>query len=357
VSPSDEVRVGPGGATPPWATARAVWSAGLSLLALIALVLILWRGREVVAWLGIAFLLAVILDLPARSLERLRVPRGTAVLAVLAAALGLFVTLVVFLAPRLSAHAAVLLREVPVIEQRIERPGVLGWFAAHLHGLRSFGESVHAGGAGSAGPLLHVFRTAGHLTFATVTILVVAAYMLVSGQDLVAGMIGQLPQERRSRWQALASKIRWVVGRYVAALFLRAFILGAASAIMLGIMGVPYFLALGLILTVLGIVPLVGPILGGVLVVAAATWAAGPPTGLLALGLYLALNQLDNHLLAPVLQRRVMDMHPLITLTVSLLGISAAGALGAALAVPLAAVVQLVLAERQPGRAPAVQGP
>jgi predicted PurR-regulated permease PerM len=338
------------GPLPAWARPRVIWAAGASGLALLAVVFALWRAREVVTWLGIALLLALTLDIPVRALERRRVPRGAAVLAVLLCALCALVALVVLLAPRLAGQAHALVRDLPALGQRIGQGGMFGWLALHLGHLQQLGEALAAHAGGAAGSLLHLVRTASRLVFATVTVFVLAAYMLVSGQALVAGLLGWLPPERRPRWQALTGTIRWAVGRYVAGLFLRASLLGVLSAVTLALLHVPYFLPLGLVLTMLGVLPVVGPILGGVLMAGAALAAAGPKAGAVALLLYVAFQQADSHVLSPIIQRWTVRMNPLVTVVAGLLGVSAGGVLGAALALPLAAVLQIVVRDARERR-------
>jgi predicted PurR-regulated permease PerM len=339
------------GGLPAAARPRVVWAAGASTLALAGAVLILWRAREVIGWLGVALLLALALGVPARALQSRGLARGTAIAIVLVAAGGTFVTLVLLLAPRLALQAHALVEDLPAIGHRLDRNSPFPWVTEHLHQMRQLGEGLAAHAGGAAGSVLHLLRAASRTVFATVTVFVLAAYMLVSGPALVTGALSWLPAERRPRWEALASTIRWVVGRYVAALFFRAAVLGALSAIVLALLHVPYFLPLGFILTLLGVLPIIGPILGGVLMTGAAAVASGPHAGLIALGFFVVVQQADSHLLSPLVQRRTVQMNPLVTVIAGLVGVTAGGVLGGALALPLTAVVQIVLRERRGQRA------
>jgi predicted PurR-regulated permease PerM len=308
---------------------------------------VLWRAREVIGWLGIALLVALALGVPARSLQRLGLPRAAAIALVLVVGLGGFVTLVVLLAPRLALQAHALVEDLPAIGHHLDRKSPFPWVNAHLHHIRQLGDGLAAHAGGAAGSIVHLLRAASRTVFATITVFVLAAYMLVSGPALVDGALAWLPAERRPRWQAMVSTIRWVVGRYVAALFFRAAVLGALSALVLALLHVPYFLPLGFILTLLGVLPIIGPILGGVLVTGAAAMASGPHAGLLALGFFVLVQQADSHVLSPLVQKHTVKMNPLLTVIAGLIGVTAGGVLGGALALPFTAVLQIVMRDRR----------
>jgi predicted PurR-regulated permease PerM len=155
----------------------------------------------------------------------------------------------------------------------------------------------------------------------------------------------------------VTERIQRKVGGYVAGTLLVALIGGVATAVVLVILGVPYFLPLSLAMTLLGIVPYAGPAIGGVLVVSTTFAAAGRTAGVVMLIFFLAYQAAENNLLQPLVQRRTIRMNPLIILSVMLVGTSLAGVVGALLALPLAGAVQVVLREVLSGTLPSREEP
>ncbi len=112
------------------------------------------------------------------------------------------------------------------------------------------------------------------------------------------------------------------------------------------LLGVPYFLPLGLAMAVLGLIPFVGSFLGALLVAGTTFATVGTTEGLIALGVFLVYQQVEGHLLQPLIQRRTLNMNPLLIALVMLVGTSLMGLLGAVLALPIAGAVQVLLQDR-----------
>jgi predicted PurR-regulated permease PerM len=108
---------------------------------------------------------------------------------------------------------------------------------------------------------------------------------------------------------------------------------------------VKHAFALGVLTAIFEIVPFVGPIFSGAVAVLVAMTTSAT-LGFYVLVTFLVLQQIESHLLVPLLMRKTIDMHPVVVIVALLIGIELGGLLGALVAVPLAAVVQEVLAER-----------
>jgi putative heme transporter len=92
-----------------------------------------------------------------------------------------------------------------------------------------------------------------------------------------------------------------------------------------------------------GVVPFLGAALGGILIVTTTFLSAGTRAGFIALAAFLIYQQMENHLLQPLVQRRTIQMNPLAIALVMLVGTATAGVLGALLSLPLAAATQILL--------------
>ncbi len=134
------------------------------------------------------------------------------------------------------------------------------------------------------------------------------------------------------------------VGGYVAGALGIAAIAGSTSFVVLVLLGVPYPVALALLVALTDLVPLVGATIGAAVVVLVA-FTVGVEVGIIAAVYYLAYQQLENYVLYPRMMQRSVDVSPAATVVAVLVGGSLLGVVGALLAIPIAAGVQLVLAE------------
>jgi predicted PurR-regulated permease PerM len=117
-------------------------------------------------------------------------------------------------------------------------------------------------------------------------------------------------------------------------------IAGASTFLVLYLLDVPYALPLAAIVAVLDLVPLVGATAGGVAVVIAA-FAHGTSAGIVTLVFVVVYQQVENHLLQPIVMRRSVEVSPLVVIISVLVGATLAGIPGALLAIPVAASVQI----------------
>src|SRR5919106_1633762 len=133
------------------------------------------------------------------------------------------------------------------------------------------------------------------------------------------------------------------VGGYVSGTLLIALIAGAVNGTTLAILGNPYFLPLGLVMIVLGVIPWIGSALGALLVASTTFAAQGAKPALIVIAIYLVYQQVEGHLLQPLVQRHTIRMNPLLIAIVMLIGTALTGLLGALLALPVAGAVHVVL--------------
>jgi predicted PurR-regulated permease PerM len=117
--------------------------------------------------------------------------------------------------------------------------------------------------------------------------------------------------------------------------------IGTSSAIGLYLLGVPYFYVLALISAVGELIPVVGPILSAIPAVGAAL-AVSPRTALWVILFFIVQQQAENHLLVPKIMQRQVGVSPVVVIAALLIGGSLLGIVGAVLAIPTAAILQVV---------------
>ena len=172
-------------------------------------------------------------------------------------------------------------------------------------------------------------------------------FALLFGKDLYEQALGWVRPARRPEVRQLAQDMRKAVGGYLTGTFLTVTLGGLVTALGTWLLGVPYFLALGSLYLLLGLIPYIGSFLMAVLVSFTTLTTVGLNRALLALGLFLVYQQVEGNLIQPLVQRHSIRMNPLLISVVLLIGGALMGLIGAMIALPLAAALQELLREVQ----------
>jgi predicted PurR-regulated permease PerM len=171
---------------------------------------------------------------------------------------------------------------------------------------------------------------------------IMAFYLLVDLPRLQRGAMALVPPARRQEIRGLMDRISQAVGGFFRGQLLVALFVGVASSIGLWLVGLPFWLPVGMVAGVFNLVPLIGPFIGGGLAVVIALVAGKPLTALWAALVLLVVQQLDNHLISPNVMSRTVQLHPVVVMLALLVGASFAGLFGMLVIVPLVAVAKIV---------------
>jgi predicted PurR-regulated permease PerM len=189
------------------------------------------------------------------------------------------------------------------------------------------------------------------------TIVVLSFFILLEGPRLWRGGLGLLPPSRAERLRRVADEVTRSVPGYMLGNVLTSVVAGLIVYITLLILGVPFALLLGLWVALVDLLPLVGGLLAGVPTVLVALLHS-TAAGIVTLIVFLVYQQIENHVLNPIVMSRTVRMNPLWVLLSVLIGAklggqvgSALGAfIGALLGIPVGAAVQVIAREiRRPG--------
>lgn len=186
-------------------------------------------------------------------------------------------------------------------------------------------------------------RTAGEILAGLVLMAVILFFFLKDGHQIRNFLIGFLPAAKRGTAHLAADRSAVVLGGYVRGTAIVAATNGFIVGVALTIMGVPLALPLGVFVFIGGFIPIVGSTAAGTLAVAVAMISNGPVPALIVLAVIIGVNQLEHHLLQPVLMGKVLSIHGLAILLALAAGTMLAGIVGALLAVPVTAVGWTVL--------------
>jgi predicted PurR-regulated permease PerM len=147
-------------------------------------------------------------------------------------------------------------------------------------------------------------------------------------------------------WKRSQNKIGlWMQGQLVLAL-----VIGVLTYLGLTIFGVPYALLLAILAAMFELIPIFGPILAAIPAVIIAFASGGASLGAFVIGLYVIIQQFENHLIYPLVVKKVVGVPPLLVILALIIGAKLAGFLGIILSVPVAAAVQELVADIQKGK-------
>lgn len=181
--------------------------------------------------------------------------------------------------------------------------------------------------------------------FALFTILVLTAFLLGSGAGWVNRALQLRPPEHSTRIRTALDHMSKAVGAYVGGVLAQATLAAVLAYIVLAILGVPFAGALAIVIFFSDLVPLVGATIGAVLVGVVTIFGDFPTATIVWVIYSIAYQQIENTLIQPQIQKRAVNVHPFIVLVAVLFGSTLLGVLGALVAIPIAASVQIAIRE------------
>jgi len=324
----------------------------LSLLVIIisvAVVLeVIWIARHVLTWVAISLFLALALNpgvewLQRRGLKR----RGAAAAVAYLLALGFFVAIGYTFVPTLVHQVNDFVDKLPdYVHDVTHGRGRLGFLETKYQIQERIQKAVSEGGAtkvlGLSGAAFSVAKSVISIVVAAITILFMTYFMLLEGPTWVERFYGLLPEGSRPRWRKVGHEIYRTVGGYVTGNLLISVIAGGLTTIVLLLLGVPYAVALGLIVAILDLIPLAGATIAAILIGVVA-FLHSIPAGIIVIVFFIVYQQVENHVLQPLVYGRTVQLSPLAVLISILIGAELAGILGALGAIPVAGSIQVVI--------------
>jgi predicted PurR-regulated permease PerM len=339
---------------------RTVFMVVSILLGTVAVVWVVLQAEQVLVWTLTSLLLALALNPAVEALQRRGLRRrGTA-----AAVVYLLVTAVIagigaLIIPTLVQQVGDFIDAVPgYVQELTAGRGPLGFLERDYHVVEHVRDAVSGKGggatslAGGASAALDVTRSVVTFLAAVVTITFMTLFMLLDGPAWIQRSIDMLPARLQPRWRAIADDIYRMVGHYVTGNLLISLIAGTTTTAVLLSLGVPFALALGLLVAILDLIPLAGATLAAIVVTLVAL-TDSTTSGIVVLAFFVVYQQLENHLLQPLIYGRTVRLSPLAILLSVLVGAEVAGVIGALAAIPAGGTIQILLDHWQQSRQPA----
>ena len=300
-----------------------------------------------------ALMIAVALDHGVALLARRGVPRPAAIALVLLVAAGFIAGVGFVIIPPAVGQGKALLLGLPEILRMARATRLFHGLDDRLHianRLLAFEHELPQMLEGAAAPILSLLGGVLSGVAATATVVVLAVFMLIFGGAVVQGLLGETLPTRRPVYTAVIEKAYRSIGGYLLGLGLISFTNAALTTIFLAIAGLPFFLPMGILSGLSSVIPYAGPAVVGTTVTLIALATKGTGTGIACAVYFLAYGQLEGQGLAPLIFRRTVHVNPLVVVLAILFFGELAGIIGAVLAVPAAAAIQIVLREILRGR-------
>lgn len=324
---------------------RIGFTAALGVALAYALVQAVVAVRSVLVLLLVAAFLAIGLNPLVEALLRRGMSRGRAVATVLAGVVLAFAGVLAAVVPPIVEQVGQFSDALPGYvaalqdNQRLadldERFGVLEQLETVASDPGSYAPSIFGGVLGVGKVVFGAF-------FSGLTVFILTLYFLSSLPAITGAAYQLVPASRRRRVQLLTDEVLVRVGGYVAGALSIAALGGVFTFVLCAVLGIPYPVALAVVVAATGLVPLIGATIGAVVVTTVA-FLDSTQAGVVMLVYYLVYQQVENYVLYPRVMKRSVDVAPAATVVAVLIGASLLGVLGALLAIPLAAGLQLVL--------------
>jgi predicted PurR-regulated permease PerM len=316
-----------------------------TIIAILALVLLVVKVRSILLWVLIGIILAIALKPAVDWLVRHRMNRVLAALLVSFVTLGVLVAVLFAIAAPVVSQSGDFIRALPqLVHSLFIRGGQLNFLEVKLHvleHLRAITPSqVVKVLMGNQQTIIGAVTAAATMVAAVVTILTIMVMMLIEGPRAWGSLLESLVENERGWAERIGENFLRATGGYVRGNLAISLVAGVASYIVLKILGIPYAETLAVLVAILDIVPLVGATIGAVIVcivgfAAGGHWS-GFVTGIVLVIFFVLYQQFENNVLQNMVYSRTVSLSPLVVFIAALIGASLLGIVGVLLAIPMA---------------------
>jgi predicted PurR-regulated permease PerM len=307
-------------------------------------------ARHVLVWILISLFLALAINPLVEWLQRRGIKRrGLAASAAFVLVLLAIAAIGALFIPTLVDNVNKFVDAVPgYIDDLTKGKGRFGFLETKYHVVEKVREQIHNGGAkrllGLSGAAVSVTKGVVNIVVGTITVLFLTFFMLLEGPVWVERVYSLIPGESQPRWRKVGNDIYRQVSGYVTGNLVISLIAGVLTTVVLLALGVPYAVALGLIVALLDLIPLAGATIAAI-IIATVAFLHSIVAGIVVVVFFIVYQQVENHVLQPLVYHRTVSLSPLAILISVLLGAEVAGVLGALAAIPVAGAIQVLIVD------------
>jgi predicted PurR-regulated permease PerM len=330
-------------------TTRQIARIMLTVAAFSALLYLLVQVRSTLLLLGIAIFLAVALG-PAVDFfaKRLRLPRPASILLVYVLIFCVFGGVLSLIVPPVVNGATGLSRDLPGYVTDLRNNKTIRNFDNKYDitsKLQKEAQKLPDKLGDAAGALQSIAAGIANAAFQLLTILTMTFFLLLDGKRMATFLITRFGRHREERLRGIAERIYKSVSGYVGGALTITSINGVLTFIVLSILGVPFAVPLAVMMSFFGLIPLVGATIGGVLILLVTLFTDFPSATIIYAIFLIVYQQFENNVLQPFIFKRTVNVHPLGVIVAILAGSALLGVVGALVAIPIAASIQIVFKE------------
>ncbi|MEU5566711.1 AI-2E family transporter [Micromonospora musae] len=321
------------------------FTGGLGLLAAYALYLGLRNAFGILVLVVIALFLAIGLHPAVVRLRRWGLPHGLSVALVAFAVLLLLCGGVFALVPPIITQSGQFIEQLPNYIEQLRRSETVNDLVERYDLVQKVQGAVNAETVGRAlGGVLGGAQLIFGTIFRALTVLVLTIYFLAYFNRLRALGYSLVPSSRRERVQLIGDEILTRVGAYMVGALCIAVLAGLSTFVFALIVGLAYPMALAVVVAVTDLIPQIGATLGAVIVTLVG-FATDLSAGIACVVFFLVYQQVENYLIYPKVMRRSVHVNEVAALLAALLGVGLIGVVGAVIAIPTVAAIQIILRE------------
>lgn len=316
----------------------------LSILKVLLIALFVWflfAIREIVLLFIISIIIASAIDPLADFLYRKKVPRALSVLLVYILFFGFIVLIVSLLVPPIT-------QEFKLIAESDFRDEFTSKIGVYKDQLSGFGETIQNSlkelAGGISGTIFQTTKSVFTGVVSVITVLAISFYLTVEENGMKNLIKHLTPYKHQAYAMKLVYKIQRKIGSWVLGQLILSIVIFGLTFLGLTLLKVEFALVLALIAGLLEIVPYIGPFISVIPAVFFAFLQA-PPLALAVLVLYIIIQQLENHVVVPIVMSKSVGLNPVIVILGILIGGTLGGIIGAVIAVPVIAGISVFISD------------
>lgn len=303
------------------------------------------KARSMLILIGLALFIAASLDPVVGWLCRHRMPRWAAVLTVVAGVVAVGAGFLAAAIPPMATQATALVHQMPHYMHELQNQNSsLGKLNVKYHIQQRVTTIINSKGGSLMGGVLGAGKLVLSAVSSTLLVLVLSVYFLASLPATKLFAYRLVPQSRRPRVILIGDEILAKVGGYMLGNILTSAIAGLGTFFWMLAWGIPYPVLLAMLITLLDLIPVIGSTVGGAIVTLVAL-TISLPVAIATLAFYIVYRLAEDYLIVPRVMGRTVRVPAIVSMVSVLVGGVLLGIIGALVAIPMAAAIQLLLRE------------
>lgn len=318
------------------------------ILAFVAAIFLVFSLQRPLVWIGISFFFALALEPPVNWLSK-KLPkqsRGLAVFLVVAVTLASIAYFVSIIGPPLAKQFAELINNLPsYYKQFINDNNFISNYLRSSNipkNLSINGDKITAFLTATGGGVRNIFNNIFSSIFALLSILVLTFFMILEWSKWHEVFWRYQDPKKRKHREQLYARMQKTVSGYISGNLLTSVIAGIAAVVFLLVLKNPFAIALGFVVAVLDLIPMFGALLASVIVVSVVLVYGGVSQAIISALFLFIYQQIENNVLQPYIFSKTVDISPLLAGIAALFGAALGGLVGALVAIPIAASLQIL---------------